>query len=171
VGKESEFPTERCEKRFPLVEVGPLQLQGHWDVVLDSDCCIGSNEDSRGREGAHAAGGAGGGGEAGGRVDRHGDLGERGSTAEGCGGEGQHSREVRWGGVEGSVKLIPCRISREGENHHTPNVGGEPFIYIANQAYMEGANQAYMEGVNQAYMEDANQAYMERTNIVGYHLY
>jgi hypothetical protein len=65
--------------------------------------------------------------------------------------------------VEGSVKLIPCRISREGENHHTPNVGGEPFIYIANQAYMEG--------VNQAYMEDANQAYMERTDIVGYHLY
>jgi hypothetical protein len=57
--------------------------------------------------------------------------------------------------VEGSVKLIPCRISREGESHHTPNVGGEPFIYIANQAYMEGANQAYME----------------RTNIVGYHLY
>jgi hypothetical protein len=52
--------------------------------------------------------------------------------------------------VEGSVKLIPCRMRREGENHHTPNVGGEPFIYIANQAYMEGANQAYMEGANRA---------------------
>jgi hypothetical protein len=29
MGKEAEFPTERCEERFPLVEVGPLQLQGH----------------------------------------------------------------------------------------------------------------------------------------------
>jgi hypothetical protein len=82
VGKESEFPTERGEERFPLVEVGPLQLQDHWDVVLDIDCCIGSNEDSRGREGAHAVG------EAGGRVGRHGDLGERGSTAEGAVGSG-----------------------------------------------------------------------------------
>jgi hypothetical protein len=76
---------------------------------------------------------------------------------------------VRWGGAAQQRGAVGRGST--AENHHTPNVGGEPFIYIANQAYMEGANQAYMEGVNQAYMEDANQAYMERTNIVGYHLY
>jgi hypothetical protein len=88
VGKEAEFPTERGEERFPLVEVGPLQLQDHLDVVLDIDCCIGSNEDSRGREGAHVVRGAGGGGEVGVRLGRHGDLGERGNTAEGAVGRG-----------------------------------------------------------------------------------
>lgn len=80
VREETEFPAERGEERFPLIEVGLHQFEGHRDVVFDIDRCIGSDEDSRSR-GAQAGRGAGGGGACG-RSGRHGDL----------GGRGQHSR-------------------------------------------------------------------------------